>query len=52
MCISDPRDVLLGVVAYQKKEEENTSQACTQSQSCILLDRPTLYDQSPSMKLY
>jgi hypothetical protein len=29
MCISDPRDVSLGVVAYQKKKEESTSQACT-----------------------
>jgi hypothetical protein len=25
MCVSDPQDVSLGVVAYQKKEEESTS---------------------------
>jgi hypothetical protein len=28
MYVSDPRDVSLGVVAYQKKEE-STSQTCT-----------------------
>jgi hypothetical protein len=49
---SDPQDVSLGVLVYQKEKEESTSQACTWSQSYMLLDYPTLYDQSPSVKLY
>jgi hypothetical protein len=48
MCVSDSRDVSLGVIAYKKKEK-STSQACTESQSCTLLYDPTLYDQSPSV---
>jgi hypothetical protein len=29
MCVSNPQDVSLGVVVYQKKKEESTTQACT-----------------------